>query len=81
VHPNREDFKSKLSISFDEDVEFDPEKQSMNVNTSAFRNRVTKKFFLSFLLQLSTSIQDWVIVFNNIKIIEEVRRSSGSLKK
>ncbi|CAF3996587.1 unnamed protein product, partial [Rotaria magnacalcarata] len=30
---------------------------------------------------LSTSIQDWVIVYNNIKMIEEVRRSSGTLMK
>ncbi|CAF0893253.1 unnamed protein product [Rotaria sordida] len=59
VHPSREDFKSKLSISFDDD-EVDPEKRSIN---------------------LSTSIQDWVIVFNNIKMIEEVRRSSGTLMK
>ncbi|CAF3956881.1 unnamed protein product [Rotaria sp. Silwood2] len=59
VHPSREDFKSKLSISFD-DEEVDPEKRSIN---------------------LSTSIQDWVIVFNNIKMIEEVRRSSGTLMK
>ncbi|CAF0887293.1 unnamed protein product [Adineta ricciae] len=30
---------------------------------------------------LATSIQDWVIVFNNIKIIEELPRSSGTLMK
>ncbi|CAF4889442.1 unnamed protein product, partial [Rotaria socialis] len=59
THPNREDFKSKLSISFDDD-EADPEKRNLN---------------------LSTSIQDWVIVYNNIKMIEEVRRSSGTLMK
>ncbi|CAF3350264.1 unnamed protein product [Rotaria sp. Silwood1] len=60
VHPSREDFKSKLAISFDDDDVVDPEKRSIN---------------------LSTSIQDWVIVFNNIKMIEEVRRSSGTLMK
>ncbi|UJR26061.1 hypothetical protein I4U23_007407 [Adineta vaga] len=51
----REDFKSKLTISFEDDVDGDPNKRSMD---------------------LPTSIQDWVIVFNNIKMIEEVRRSS-----
>ncbi|CAF0776401.1 unnamed protein product [Adineta steineri] len=30
---------------------------------------------------LATSLQDWVIVFNNIKIIEELPRSSGRLMK
>ncbi|UJR22876.1 hypothetical protein I4U23_025905 [Adineta vaga] len=30
---------------------------------------------------LATSIQDWVIVYNNIKIIEELPRSSGTLMK
>ncbi|CAF2906713.1 unnamed protein product [Rotaria sp. Silwood2] len=30
---------------------------------------------------LATSLQAWVITFNNIKIIEEVRRSSGTLMK
>ncbi|CAF1328840.1 unnamed protein product [Adineta steineri] len=60
THADREDFKSRLAISFDDEIEVDPDKRSMN---------------------LSTSIQDWVIVFNNIKIIEEVRRSSGSLMK
>ncbi|CAF3815420.1 unnamed protein product [Rotaria magnacalcarata] len=33
THPNREDFKSKLSISFDDD-EADPEKRNLNVNYS-----------------------------------------------
>jgi hypothetical protein len=36
LHPNREDFKSKLSMSFDDD-ELDPEKRSMNVSQLAFR--------------------------------------------
>ncbi|CAF0994020.1 unnamed protein product [Adineta ricciae] len=56
----RDDFKSKLAISIDDDVDGDPDKRSMD---------------------LPTSIQDWVIGFNNIKMIEEVRRSSGSLMK
>ncbi|CAF4741612.1 unnamed protein product [Rotaria sp. Silwood1] len=30
---------------------------------------------------LASSLQDWVIGFNNIKMIEEVRRSSGTLMK
>ncbi|CAF0890760.1 unnamed protein product [Rotaria sordida] len=32
-------------------------------------------------INLATSLQDWVIIFNNIKMIEEVRRSSGTLMK
>ncbi len=48
MHPSREDFKSKLSISFDDDGELDPEKRSMNVNSLVFRSRVTKKLFFSY---------------------------------
>jgi hypothetical protein len=34
-----------------------------------------------YSFQLATSLQDWVIVFQNIKMIEKLRRSSGTLMK
>ncbi|CAF1155221.1 unnamed protein product, partial [Didymodactylos carnosus] len=60
-HPNRDDLlKANLFVNSFDDEEPDPEKRSIN---------------------LETSLQDWVIIFKHIKIIEEVKRSSGTLLK
>lgn len=39
------------------------------------------KIIMFYIFKLATSIQDWVIVFSNLKIKEEVRRSSGTSMK
>ncbi|CAF4553610.1 unnamed protein product [Rotaria magnacalcarata] len=48
-------------------------------DTNSFDDDETDPEKRSF--NLASSLQDWVIVFNNIKMIEEVRRSSGTLMK
>ncbi|CAF4517570.1 unnamed protein product, partial [Rotaria socialis] len=48
-------------------------------DTNSFDDDETDPEKRSF--NLASSLQDWVIVFNNIKMGEEVRRSSGTLMK